>query len=1163
MSGLRALATLIAALMLVALLGLTVLGTQAGSAWLIGSLTELAGDRLSLAGVRGTLLEGLSVDRLQLSAGRTTIVIEPAELRMNWPDLLRRRVHLRTARADVVRIDIAPRPPDEPESVVQPLILPLAVVADSLEIKRLLIRNGVNRDEISTAEIVPVEIGPVTLRGELVDGVLKFESLRVQLYGFTAQARGTFGTGEPFAMDAQLSWLGTDPPVTGSGTLTGDLAALRFEQVVQLPSPVGVGGVIRLLKNRPEIVAEARWTNLERPFGKDPALLLRSASGRLGVRGWTDGYVADLTAALRLGDRPQVQVRATAAGDARQIRFPGIVLDGFGGQVAGNGSITLRDVLSGSVQLRGRQIDPRFLDPRLAGRVEFTSEVSFDAAGNFRVAVPEARGTLFSRPLRASGTVARRGEVLSFDDVRIHAGVNHLEASGQWGKGIAGRFNIDAPDLATLWPGMRGGLRGSGELGGTAALPVLDLDLTGSDLEASGLRVRALQARGGFRARKRLSLDVEADGLAYGGTSLGDLTVGIAGPLEAQSVEVVLTGGEVGAELRAEGSYRNGVITQTIGTGIVRVVRDRQWTLREPATVRLAGADVSITAHCWDSGAAELCLADSRSGSRGFSGGVDLRRLPLASLAAWLPADIGLAGTATASLTVQGDRARLEESLRGSLQASLSDAVITWRQPEEEDLQTEFNEFRVNVGLAGGTLDFDAAIAESFGLRLAATGRVTDPLGRSPTISARVDGGVPDLASLAPLLERLQDVGDLKGRITVAATLTGNARAPDIAGGVQLEEGAFAVPIAGITVDRISLALLGREDGQLALEGNARSGKGFVALDGTLAWRDQLVPTAVATVKGRVFEIIRLPEGLVQVSPDVTVVLRDRQFRVGGELQVPRAEIRLKKIAESAVQPSPDTIVHGRDAAVVEKAPPLFVLDDLRVRLGEKVSFEGFGLKTGLSGGLLLNQSVGSDPSVVNGTGVIALRDGKFKAFGRELEIDRGSLLFSGIVTDPGLDVKASREIDYEGREVTVGVLLSGNLSKIQTRLFSEPAMGELDVLSYLTTGKPLSAAGSGDRFSVANSAISLGLTQALPMAQQLGSVLKVDEVALDTTESGGTAVAVGEQLGKNLFIRYSYGIFDKLGTVKATYKLGRRMSIEGASGVDNQSLDLIYSVTW
>ena len=40
-----------------------------------------------------------------------------------------------------------------------------------------------------------------------------------------------------------------------------------------------------------------------------------------------------------------------------------------------------------------------------------------------------------------------------------------------------------------------------------------------------------------------------------------------------------------------------------------------------------------------------------------------------------------------------------------------------------------------------------------------------------------------------------------------------------------------------------------------------------------------------------------------------------------------RAEITLKEIAETAVKPSADTVVHGRSQVVVEQAPALFVLD--------------------------------------------------------------------------------------------------------------------------------------------------------------------------------------------------------------------------------------------
>jgi len=1161
-SAVRGLVTLVLTLLVLVALGLALLGTPAGSAWLVGAVADLAGERLVLTGVRGTLLEGLAVDRLQLAAGRTRLVIAPAELGMSWPDLLRRRLRLTTARADTVRIDIAPRPPGEPDSVVAPLLLPVVIAVDSLEVHRLVIRNGVGADGGTTAEIEPVEFGPLVLRGELADGDLRFESLRAELYGVRVDGSGVFGTGEPFALSARLDWEAPAAGVAGTGRVSGDLAALRFEQVLRLPSLVSVGGFAHLLADQPEVIAEARWQGLERPLGADPGLLLRSEEGRLRVRGWTDGYAGDADATFLLGELPQARLRAKATGDTSRVSLPEVLLDGFGGQVAGSGDIDFREALAGSFRLQARRIDPGTLDPRFAGQVDFSAEVSFDGVGNFRVNLPDAGGTLFGLPLRASGTVSRQGELLAFDGVRIDAGPNRAELGGTWGPKIAGQFRVDAPDLATLWPDYAGQLRGTGRFGGTTARPTLDVDLAGSNLATGELRIRALTARGGLGPRQQLDVDAQADGIVYAGRVVGDLDARVSGPLESHAVELNLTGGDVGADLRSTGSYRNGVITQTIERGVLTAPGDQEWSLREPATIRRAGADLSVTAHCWTSAGAELCLADGSYGPAQFSGGVDLLQFPLAVLNRWLPSDIGLAGTATGSLAVAGDPRQPDLALRGRLQASLADTVITWRVPDDEDLQTALTEFRATAAVADDVLEFDVALAEGFGLRVTADGTVTDPLGDAPAIRAKVAGGVPDLAALGPLLERFADVGDLQGRIVLDATLTGNARQPDIAGGLELEDGALTVPAAGIRVDRIGLAVQGRADGQLVLKGNARSGKGYVAIDGALDWRNRLLPAAEATVKGRVFDIINLPQGLVQVSPDVRVVLADGQFRVGGEVLVPRAEIRLKKLADSAVKPSPDTIVHGRDTVVVQQAPPLFVLDGLNVRLGERVSFEGFGLKTGLTGGLRLDQSLAADPRLVTADGVVSLRDGQFSAFGQNLAIERGSLIFSGLVTDPGLDVKASRDVDYEGREVTVGVLLSGNLSRIQTRIFSEPAMGELDALSYLTTGKPLSAAGAGDRSMVASSALTLGLSQALPVVQQLGTALSVDEVGFDSADASGTSVVVGEQLGKNLYIRYRYAIFNKLGTVQATYKLGRRVSIEGSSG-EEQALDLIYSINW
>ncbi|MCK6371599.1 MAG: translocation/assembly module TamB domain-containing protein, partial [Gammaproteobacteria bacterium] len=60
--------------------------------------------------------------------------------------------------------------------------------------------------------------------------------------------------------------------------------------------------------------------------------------------------------------------------------------------------------------------------------------------------------------------------------------------------------------------------------------------------------------------------------------------------------------------------------------------------------------------------------------------------------------------------------------------------------------------------------------------------------------------------------------------------------------------------------------------------------------------------------------------------------------------------------------------------------------------------------------------------------------------------------------------------------------------------------------------------------------------------------------------ETDTTEVIAGKQLGDDLYVRFTYGLFNRIGKVLARYRLNRNFSIEAASGED-QSLDLVWSV--
>lgn len=1146
----RVLGGLASALLTVLLLGVLLLallaGTPLGTGLLLRVADRVTDGRLTITGAGGSLVTGLTIDGLQLELATVTVQLDAAEIGVFWPDLLRGQLTLQDARSARLRIHITPDP-DAPGEPVQALLLPVVIAADDLAIAAIEVQQG---------DDPPVVLEGARLTGRLERGDLVFTSLAIAWSGIALEADGRFGTGEPFAVAAQARMEWPEAGVRGTGTLSGSLASLAVAAELAVPDPVTVTGTAELLDGSPSLVLKARSAAVRRPL--DDATVLALTDLAVDLEGWLDSLRTTASATVVVTGLPPARVEVAASGSLERLVFDRLVATTLGGRITGSGELALAPELAGNFRLAAENINPATIDPRFPGRLAASAQLQFTGSGDLRLVVDRVTGELFRRRFTASGTVTRSGEELAFDDVRVAAGVNRVALDGRLGAALSGRFSIDAPDLPTLWPGLSGSLAGRGDVGGTLERPTLRLDVDGTDLAYAAVAARSVSVRGGIGRADAVDLAIAVRGLTAGGEALGDLDAGALGTLSAHDVTLRLAGGVVGLDIASGGGLKQGVWQQALAAATIDLPGNSRWELDEPTVLRVAADRVSIDGHCWSSGAARLCVVDSSLRGAQLSAGASLRDLPLAVLGPWLPEALALGGTADLDVEVRRDAAGLD----GSLRLAPRNVVVTWAVPDDDDLRTELVEAQLEVTARGDVVAWEGAVADTFGISLQSRGEVSDVFGADPSISGAVAGAIPDLARLSPLADQLADAAGLAGSVSLAAALSGRLRAPTIDGGLDIADASFTVPAAGITVDRINVAVTGGADGRATILGNARSGKGYVQITGDLAFDDRLAPAARLAVQGRQFDVINIPDGYAQVSPNVTVVLSGGQFRVGGELLVARAEIRPQRVGGGAVEPSPDTIVHGREEARPVRSRPLFVLDGLRVRLGNDVRFDGLGLKADLGGSLTLYQNLPGDPFAVTADGVVQVTRGRFTALGQVLTIERGSLLFAGVVTDPGLDVRASREIVYEGRTVTAGVILSGTLSRIETRVFSEPAMGEMDALAYITTGKPLSAATTGDRLSVANAALTLGMRGALPVAKQFSEALRVDELGIEGAGGENTAVVVGERIGDDLYVRYSYGIFDQVGTIQVTYRLGPRLSIEGSSG-QSQALYLVYSITW
>ena len=265
----------------------------------------------------------------------------------------------------------------------------------------------------------------------------------------------------------------------------------------------------------------------------------------------------------------------------------------------------------------------------------------------------------------------------------------------------------------------------------------------------------------------------------------------------------------------------------------------------------------------------------------------------------------------------------------------------------------------------------------------------------------------------------------------------------------------------------------------------------------------------------------------------------------------------------------------GQDKPASKLRPTLDL--DLGADLGPLFLFNGSGLSTRLAGQLQLTAR-GRD--LPRAAGTIRTRDGRFAAYGQQLDIERGILSFQGLLDNPALDVRAVRK----GLAVEPGVQISGTVRRPVIRLISDPELPDTEKLAWLILGHGPEQMSASDATILVSAAGDLLGNDSGNIVQQLKSTFGIDEFGIrqgelggggrlpasrvagssvDTTASTGNQIfSVGKRLSSNALLSYEQSIGRAEGIVKLTVNLSRRLALIGRAGSDN-AIDLFYTLTF
>lgn len=1026
-------------------------------------------------------------------------------------------------------------------------------------------------------------LGARELQAELRLDETKLEAIKAGLPPATVSA-SLAAEGKPQALAFKGEAQATSPDYGHAAlTLAGDVTPerLRIDHAL-LTSPDAAGRVeaearIALAPGAP-LELRLKWQDLQWPLTGAPQYT--SDGGRLTVTGQPEDYRIEGELQWAVAGQAPGRLRLAGQGNLESLRLDELAVSGAPGRLLGEGQVRWAPALAASLRLEGEQVNPGALLPAWPGALDVQLAAQADAgAGGFTAEISRLHinGSLRQQPLTVALRAAVQPQRVHIAELALAYGGNSASAKGLAGWGDTDwdlAWQIEAPALADLPLPVAGSLAGSGVIRGELPRPSVRAQLHGEELSAYGYEVASLDLETsideGGRQPSRIAL--HAADLELAGTEVAELDLRAAGTAADHDIELEVVHEQAGVSLAANGSLAG--LGEAAGAGApvwhftlnnveVRAAQLPTLTLADPAAGRVSAQAQELEQACFSAEDARLCLQGKRSGE-GLTARVEAEDLDLAWLQPWLGPDLLVAGAVSA----QGQVARDADGWQGEVLVTTTAGRVATRAaeavPEDVVADTDtaapvtllaFAPGRIHASLRDQQLQVDGKLplAGTGGLELtvdagsAAAGLMQGPLRGQLKLEVTELGFVSRLAPEIAVLE-----GDIAGNLQLAGSLA----APRLDGALRLNAARLGLVTPGIEMTDVALALSAR--GQtIAIDGQAASGGGTLRASGEMALLESGVTLDLA-VTGRDFRVMDTRDAVVYVSPDLAIALNPERIAVSGEVLVPRAAITPQELpAGAAVTVSEDQVIVTAEDGPAGLGRALFV--DLRLRLGDKVHFEGFGLTADIGGALAIAQRPGKPTT---GTGELRVIDGEYRAYGQDLEITTGRLLFAGgPVTAPGLDVRAVRR---PAPDILVGIKVRGRLKSPEFEIFSEPPMGQTAQLSWLLLGRGLDDASGAEASLIARAALALGLKGGNFLAEQIGGRLGLDEVGIESAPGTGAeqaALVVGKYLTPRLYVNYGIGLFEPVSTLRLRYTLSPLWQIRTESTGIHAGGDLMFTI--
>ncbi|NOY73580.1 MAG: hypothetical protein GXP14_14645 [Gammaproteobacteria bacterium] len=1114
--------------------------TSTGSQWAIHYALKLSPQPIMVAAINGTLSSGsLTLSDIQYRSAQADVHIE--EISILWePDALFKAL-LKINRLAINNINIQQHPLTR-SAEAQNISLTDFYSPISIKIQQASINDVVF---INDAEEILPAWSTLSFTAALNQNHLTLEKINITTEYFTASGQASLTTqGDyPFELDTLFNFnIGELPPIALQAHTQGNLKLFDVNLETAAPYSSEMHATVSDPLASLHFDMVYQWSNLNLPI--DDKTTLSSPGGILHLSGDTRAYDFTLASVITHSTEGAADITLTGQGSPSKIVLSDFSIQQYAkpdnittiGSFNGQGEITLSPQLSWDIALVAKRFNPGYRWPDFAGQLGFNATLTGTRTENNEVSanlvVKNLHGNLRKQTVSGYAQILYDKKSINFSPFVFSFGENHVVLSGELSDQYHLSWLIDAPRLNTISKEVSGNLLAQGVVTGSTRHPHISGKASSSRLRFQDQQLDNLHSNFNinFNEQSQSHIQLTLKNLGNAQNSIDVLTASLNGTPNEHKLKLLIKKDDMLLNTHFQGQYQQYRWQGKINDTFFESKQYGDWQAK-PSTFSVSKSTIKLAPWCWLQGKkTTMCFNADWQKSQTFLVAFNANAIPLSLLQDNIPNNIQAKGY----IDLSGQFSQSKKTpIQGKITLHSPNGSFNFSEKEEPAMNLNYRDALFELSLSKNITKLSSTVKVGEHGNITASGEFTiDPLKPLDYHTLQGQGLIQlDLEKINFLPNFVPEIGSSRGKLKAQINYSGTLAQPQLHANISLDDGRLFLIRPGITLSNLSFQSTSHRLNQIDYQLQAASGPGQISVKGMLQQNDAKIWQTSFNIKGERFQILNLPEYEALISPDIDIELSKEALKINGVIGVPYARLEPTDLS-NAVAISPDVkIISPQNQTTQSNLPKISTM--IRLELGDEIKFKGLGLETEIQGMTVI---MDTPDQLTSGIGELRLNKGKFKAYGQDLNIDRGRFIFvGGPIDDPGLDILASRQPE---KGIRVGVNVQGPLSAPEMSLFSEPAMDHTDALSYLILGRSMREKGSRQEGKLLlEAANQLSMAGGDLLTRKISKHFGIDDIRVDN---------VGDTFNPTLVIRQV---------------LSSKWSIEASRGRKNYGTDLLYTI--